>query len=75
LPPWARRTHSFHGHPRHPPTLGGQRVTGAGQLLLLHEQLLARSLPLPAVTLYLGMIHLVRLGFLFHFFEFHFGFL
>src|SRR5439155_7800088 len=36
----------LHGQPRHPPTLGGQRVTGAGQLLLLHEQLLARSLPL-----------------------------
>src|SRR5271169_6614436 len=36
----------FHGNPRHPPSLGGQRVTGAGQGLLLHEQLLARSLPL-----------------------------
>ena len=36
----------LHGHPRHPPALGGQRVTGAGQLLLLHEQLLARRLPL-----------------------------
>ena len=36
----------LHGQPRHPPTLGGQRVTGAGQLLLLHEQLLARGLPL-----------------------------
>jgi hypothetical protein len=36
----------LHGQPRHPPALGGQRVTGAGQLLLLHEQLLARSLPL-----------------------------
>ena len=36
----------LHGQPRHPPTLGGQRVTGAGQLLLLHEQLLARRLPL-----------------------------
>ena len=36
----------LHRHPRHPPTLGGQRVTGAGQVLLLHEQLLARSLPL-----------------------------
>jgi hypothetical protein len=35
-----------HGHPRHPPTLGGQRVTGAGQGLLLDEKLLARSLPL-----------------------------
>src|SRR5271165_3860729 len=34
------------GNPRHPPTLGGQRVTGAGQFLLFHEQLLARSLPL-----------------------------
>src|SRR5216683_4541340 len=36
----------LHGQPRHPPTLGGQRVTGAGQVLLLHEQLLARSVPL-----------------------------
>ena len=36
----------FHGHPRHPPALGGQRVTGAGQLLLLHEKLSSRSLPL-----------------------------
>src|ERR1019366_7201907 len=36
----------LHGQPRHPPTLGGQRVTGAGQVLLLHQQLLARSLPL-----------------------------
>ena len=36
----------LHGRPRHPPTLGGQRVTGAGQLLLLHQQLLARSFPL-----------------------------
>src|SRR5689334_13792570 len=38
----------FHGHPRHPPTLGGQRVTGAGESLLLNEQLIARSLPLLA---------------------------
>src|ERR1700686_4833466 len=36
----------LHGEPRHPPAFGGQRVTGAGQLFLLHEQLLARSLPL-----------------------------
>jgi hypothetical protein len=36
----------LHGQPRHPPPLGGQRVTGAGRLLLLHEQLLACSLPL-----------------------------
>ncbi len=36
----------LHGQPRHPPTLGGQRVTRAGQVLLLHEQLLPRSLPL-----------------------------
>ena len=35
----------LHRHPRHPPSLGGQRVTGAGQGLLLHEQLLARGLP------------------------------
>ena len=36
----------LNGQPRHPPALGGQRVTGAGQLLLLHEKLLACSLPL-----------------------------
>src|ERR1700736_405432 len=35
-----------HSQPRHPPPFGGQRVTGAGQGLLLHEALLARSLPL-----------------------------
>src|SRR5205823_9156593 len=33
-------------HPRYPSTLGGQRITGAGQGLLLHEELLVRSLPL-----------------------------
>jgi len=36
----------LHGQPRHPPTLGGQRVTSAGQGLLLHEERLARRLPL-----------------------------
>src|SRR5438128_5598772 len=36
----------LHRHPRHPSTLGGQRITGAGQGLLLHEELLPRSLPL-----------------------------
>src|SRR6202040_4115280 len=35
-----------HSQPRHPPEFGGQRVTGAGQGLLLHEELLPRSLPL-----------------------------
>src|SRR6266853_5812664 len=35
-----------HGQPRHSPTLGGQRVTSAGQGLLLHEKLLACSLPI-----------------------------
>src|ERR1700736_3757981 len=35
-----------HSQPRHPPAFGRQRVTGAGQCLLLHEELLARSLPL-----------------------------
>src|ERR1700736_3338309 len=35
-----------HSQPRHPPAFGGQRVTGAGQGLLLHQELLARSLPL-----------------------------
>ena len=35
----------LHGQPRHPPTLGRQRVTGVGQLLLLHEQFLPRRLP------------------------------
>jgi hypothetical protein len=34
------------GQPRHPPPLGGQGVPGASQLLLLHEKLLACSLPL-----------------------------
>jgi hypothetical protein len=36
----------LHRQPRHPPALCGQRVPGVGQLLLLHEQLLARGLPL-----------------------------
>src|SRR5215469_6178052 len=36
-----------HGQPRHPPAFGGQRVTGAGEGLLLHEELLACGLPLP----------------------------
>src|SRR5216683_3994802 len=35
-----------HSQPRHPPAFGAKRVTGAGQSLLLHEELLARSLPL-----------------------------
>src|SRR5277367_88336 len=35
----------LHGQPWHPPTLGGQRVTRAGQYLLFHEELLTRSLP------------------------------
>src|SRR5258708_8322760 len=35
-----------HSQPRHPPAFGSQRVTGAGQGLLLHQELLARSLPL-----------------------------
>src|SRR5271169_595554 len=35
-----------HSQPRHPPAFGGQRVTGAGQGLLLHQELLARSFPL-----------------------------
>ena len=37
----------LHGHPRHPPTLGRQRVTCAGVFLLLHEHPLARRLPFP----------------------------
>ncbi len=36
----------LHGHPRHPAALGGQRVAGAGQLLLLDQQLLAGGVPL-----------------------------
>src|SRR6202047_4650362 len=35
-----------HSHPWHPPAFGCQCVTGAGQGLLLHEELLAPSLPL-----------------------------
>jgi hypothetical protein len=34
------------GHHRHPPTLGGDRVAGASQLLLLHQQFVASGLPL-----------------------------
>jgi len=36
----------LHGQPRHAAALGGQCVAGAGQLLLLPEQLLPRSLPI-----------------------------
>src|SRR5215813_7796792 len=36
----------LHRRPRHAATLGGQRITGAGEGLLLHEELLQRSLPL-----------------------------
>src|SRR5438270_9195861 len=36
----------LHQRPRHPSTLGGQRITGAGEGLLLREELLPRSLPL-----------------------------
>jgi hypothetical protein len=36
----------FYGHPWHPPTLGGHRVTGASRFLLLHEKPLACGLPL-----------------------------
>src|SRR5437868_2378554 len=64
----------LHRQPRHSPTLGGQRVTGAGQLLLFHQQFLARSLPLlrrdDSRT-----IGLVRFSFAFHLFYFHFVFL
>ena len=35
-----------HGHPRHAPPLGGQRVTRAGHGLFLDEKLLARGVPL-----------------------------
>src|SRR6516164_2810095 len=35
----------LHRHPRHPSARGSQRITRAGQLLLLNEQLLARSFP------------------------------
>src|SRR6516165_1856212 len=35
----------LHRHPWHASTLGGQRITGAGESLLLHEKLLPRSLP------------------------------
>src|SRR5437868_10995959 len=36
----------LHQHPRHPPTLGGQRVTRTGEGLFLHQHLLVRSFPL-----------------------------
>ena len=37
---------ALHLQPRHPAAPGGQRVAGAGQLLLLDQQLEARGLPL-----------------------------
>src|SRR5262245_8884958 len=40
------RVRLLHGQPRHPPALGGHRVPGVGQLLLFHEEPLARGLPL-----------------------------
>src|SRR3954470_10176149 len=36
----------LHGHTRHPAAFGRQRIARPGQLLLLHEQFLARSVPL-----------------------------
>src|SRR5262245_34681648 len=36
----------LHLHPRNPSTLRGQRIAGASQGLLLHEELLPRSFPL-----------------------------
>src|SRR5919198_6244303 len=35
----------LHRKPRHPPALGGQRITGVGEPLLLYQQLLAGGLP------------------------------
>src|SRR3974377_1321462 len=35
-----------HQHPRHAPALCGERITGAGESLLLDEELLPRSIPL-----------------------------
>src|SRR5215469_2312796 len=32
-------------HPRHSPPLGGQRIAGSGQSLLLHQELLTRRVP------------------------------
>src|SRR5262245_13757180 len=37
--------HLLHRHPRHPSTLGGQRITRTSQGFLLHEETLARCLP------------------------------
>src|SRR5215469_16492992 len=36
----------LHSHPRHPSALGGQSVTGAGERLLFHEELLPCAIPL-----------------------------
>src|SRR4030095_16293608 len=36
----------LHSHPRHPSTLGGQRISRAGERLLFHAKPLPRSLPL-----------------------------
>src|SRR5262249_32019978 len=40
-----KRVRLLHGHPRHPSTLGSERVAGAGQRLFLHEHVLARTFP------------------------------
>src|SRR5919197_3466596 len=36
----------LHRQPRHPSTLGSERITGVRQGFLLHQELLTRSLPL-----------------------------
>src|SRR5262245_6285712 len=51
----------LHREPWHPPTLRRQRVTGATTLLLFHEELLARCLPL-LPRHYFPQLH--RFGFL-----------
>ena len=41
-----KRVCLIHRDPRHSPSLGRQRVAGAGQTLFLDEKLLARGVPL-----------------------------
>src|SRR5258707_4798425 len=60
----------LYGNPWHPPTLRGECVTSMGQLLLLHEQFLARSFPLLRRYNF-GRFYLIL--FLFDFFGFHPG--
>src|SRR5262245_41482663 len=64
----------LHCHPRHPPPLGGQRVTRASQSFLLCQELLARSPPFLWRDNF-RVIHFTHTFFWFHYSSFHFAYL